>query len=310
MRPEAGEAPREREARTGRSGPGADRPLASVIIPLRNAAATLGIQLKALVDQVGAPPFEVIVADNGSTDGSRATADRFRGALRLRIIDASSYRGSAHARNAGARAAQSENLLFCDADDRVGPRWVAAMYEALTHQRLVAGPVIYTNLRSIRLDPPPLPTVLPSKPRHYLDQVPFAPSNNLALHADLMRELEGFDCELLHAQEADLTIRAQLAGNPLAWAQDAVVFNARRDSLRSAARQFFWYGYYDAMLYRKLHGHGLSQRSAWTLLRPYLILAATPHRLLTRRRRWSWIVNASQRVGRIVGSVRARTLCL
>jgi hypothetical protein len=45
------------------------------------------------------------------------------------------------------------------------------------------------------------------------------------------------------------------------------------------------------------------------MLQPYLVLTATPHRLLMARRRWSWVVNAAQRAGRLVGSVRFRVLC-
>ena len=43
-------------------------PSVSVVIPVYNGARTLPLQLEALRTQVGAPPFEVIVVDNRSTD--------------------------------------------------------------------------------------------------------------------------------------------------------------------------------------------------------------------------------------------------
>ena len=49
-------------------------PLATVVIPARNAEAWIGEQLQSLAEQVDAPPFDVVVADNGSTDGTARTA--------------------------------------------------------------------------------------------------------------------------------------------------------------------------------------------------------------------------------------------
>ena len=59
-----------------------------MVVPAFNAAAMIGRQLDALAHQVGAPPFEVVVADNRSTDGTAATARRWAGAFPcgLRVV--------------------------------------------------------------------------------------------------------------------------------------------------------------------------------------------------------------------------------
>jgi glycosyltransferase involved in cell wall biosynthesis len=284
-------------------------PQASVIIPVLNGAQTLAVQLEALVSQVDAPPFEVLVADNGSTDSTRRTAAAFAERLDLRIIDASERRGPSFARNRAADEASSARLLFCDADDRVSSVWVAAMLRALEHDALVTGPVLYADAALVASGAWPEDSSIPVGPRRYLDQVPFAPSNNLAIERDLFVRLGGFDLALRCCEDADLTIRAQSTGPSLGWTKDAVVLNARRSSLPSAAKQFFRYGYYDARLLRKLRGVALEPRGPWRMLRPYVVLALTPYRLLAARRRWSWVINASQRAGRLVGSVRFRVFC-
>src|SRR4051812_42896987 len=111
----------------------------SVIIPCYNAAETIGVQLDALTTQPCAEPFEIIVADNGSTDGTRGVVFRHQAHFpHLRIVDASARRGSACARNVGARMAAGDKLAFCDADDEVAPRWVAAISEALDRHDFVA----------------------------------------------------------------------------------------------------------------------------------------------------------------------------
>jgi glycosyltransferase involved in cell wall biosynthesis len=280
-----------------------------VVIPVYNGAATLPTQLEALANQVGAPSFEVVVADNGSTDDTVQVAMAFADRLDLRVVRAAEQRGPSFARNRGVAVARSSNLLFCDADDQVAPTWVAAHCASLRADELVTGPVVYVDRPPSRAKWDPPDQRLPLAPRRYFDVMPFAPSNNLAMRAELFTRLGGFDTALRCTEDADLTIRAQLTGATLAWAPEAVVLNTRRATLRASSRQFFRYGFEDALLYRKLRGQGLPSRSPWQMLRPYLVLAATAHRVLRPGRRWSWVVNASQRAGRLVGSARFRVFC-
>jgi glycosyltransferase involved in cell wall biosynthesis len=109
----------------------------SVVIPCFNAASTLGTQLEALARQRYNQDWEVIIADNGSTDGSLAVAESYKSRLPgLRVVDSSDRRGAAHARNIGALNSTGDHLLYCDADDEVAPGWMAAMAEALSRHEL------------------------------------------------------------------------------------------------------------------------------------------------------------------------------
>ena len=81
------------------------RVAASVIIPCRDSTGTLGLQLEALARQVDAPAFEVVIADNGSSDGLEAFLDAWRPRLTLRRVDAGAVPGAAYARNVGIAAA-------------------------------------------------------------------------------------------------------------------------------------------------------------------------------------------------------------
>ena len=89
----------------------------SVIIPCRNAGATLAQALTTLQLQTFTP-LEIIVVDDGSTDDSIEQVHRFGSMVRLL---ASPGAGANAARNAGARAAAGEALMFMDADDLLGP---------------------------------------------------------------------------------------------------------------------------------------------------------------------------------------------
>lgn len=117
------------------------RPLVSVIIPAFNAAATLPEQLAALAVQTFDEAWEVLVADNGSSDETprvvRAAAEDFP--VSLNLVKAGDRQGAGHARNTGALNSRGEYLMFCDADDVVDRDWVRRGARALTNSDVVAG---------------------------------------------------------------------------------------------------------------------------------------------------------------------------
>jgi glycosyltransferase involved in cell wall biosynthesis len=96
--------------------PVSDRPTVSVIVPARNEEVCLGACLESLGSQAGVS-FEVIVVDDGSTDGTREIAQSFPG---VRVVDPdplpSGWSGKNNALVAGAKAARGEWLLLTDAD--------------------------------------------------------------------------------------------------------------------------------------------------------------------------------------------------
>jgi glycosyltransferase involved in cell wall biosynthesis len=102
----------------------------SVVIACLNEVHTLGEQLDALSRQQW-HDWEVIIADNGSTDGTQELARSFADRLNITVLDASDEPGSGYARNEGARAASGDALLFPDADDVVADDWLAHMGQAL-----------------------------------------------------------------------------------------------------------------------------------------------------------------------------------
>lgn len=88
-------------------------PLVSVVIPLYNAAPFIGEALASIYGE-GHPALDVIVVDDGSTDGSLAVAEeRFPGIRAIRQNRA----GIGAARNRGIAMAEGELLAFLDADD-------------------------------------------------------------------------------------------------------------------------------------------------------------------------------------------------
>jgi len=114
-------------------------PDVSVIVPARDAAATLGRTLEALRGQSFGGEFEVIVVDNGSLDATAATA--IAAPARPRVVTRARGEGPAAARNAGVVAARARILAFTDADCEPAPGWLAAGVQALDRADLVQGAV-------------------------------------------------------------------------------------------------------------------------------------------------------------------------
>ena len=88
---------------------------ASLIVPAFNSERTLARTLTALLAQ-SYPEFEIIIVDDGATDGTARIATEFTADPRVRLIRQSN-RGLAGARNTGIAAARGDVIGFCDADD-------------------------------------------------------------------------------------------------------------------------------------------------------------------------------------------------
>lgn len=99
----------------------------SVVIPCLDASAWLAQAIRSALNQTQAP-VEVLVVDNGSSDGSAEIARGFGPPVQLLRCDRP---GAAAARAMGAEAATGEALMFLDADDLLGPTVLRHLSEAL-----------------------------------------------------------------------------------------------------------------------------------------------------------------------------------
>jgi glycosyltransferase involved in cell wall biosynthesis len=245
--------------RPGRSGEACTgvRPSVSVIVPVRDGAAFLGEQLAALAGQQYGGRWEVLVADNGSTDGSADIARSFVARLpTLRVLDASARRGAGAARNIAAKSALGSVLAFCDADDVVASGWLDAHAEAAAGGGLVTGPVDLAALDPT-IDPAWVAWMMNS-PMRALGWLPFALGANLALRRDTFEALSGFDEEYLVGEDVDLSWRLQLAGHPFRWASGAVVAKRPRRGGVACWRHAVTWGRADLRLARKFSPCGLA----------------------------------------------------
>ncbi|WP_197418877.1 glycosyltransferase family A protein [Dermacoccus sp. CCH2-D9] len=95
---------------------------------------------------LAAPPIVRVLVDNGRNVDLRALAGVHAPHLAVTVVDATRQAGTAFARNRGIERATTERLLFCDADDVVGPTWVRDGAMALdAHPMFSGGELPFTS---------------------------------------------------------------------------------------------------------------------------------------------------------------------
>ncbi len=286
--------------------------LISVVIPARDSASTINEQLDALSRQSYTRDWEVIVADNGSQDGTRDIVNDWIGRMpNLRLVDAADARGANHARNAGSQASRGERLLFCDADDIADVNWVSAMAEALAHYDMVGGCIERKKLNDeVALAARPLKTV-----DGLLDSfgfLPYTPFANAGMHREVWQRLGGFDESYRYGStDVEFFWRGQLAGASMGYAPTAIMHYRLRSDLAGIAHQAYCYGRSHPKLFKTYRSDGMPRsdlrQAGWEW---GWIVAHIPWLLSKKPRQATWLYRSAMRWGRCVGSVRRGVLYL
>lgn len=178
----------------------------SFVIPVRNDANRLRLCLRRIMES--APDdvaVEMIVADNGSVDGSPTVA-REAGAVVLDLPNVSL--GSL--RNQGAARASGDILAFIDADNEIVVGWIAAAVDALAMKRTGAVGAPYY---------PPSPgtwvqRIYDGLRRHPkdLEIVDWLGSGNMAIRRTAFDDVGGFDTTLETCEDVDLSRKLRARG--------------------------------------------------------------------------------------------------
>ncbi len=126
-----------------------DRSTVSVIVPVFNGERFLAEALRSVLDQT-LPPDEIIVVDDGSTDGSAALAAQFTAQFPGVLVFQQPNRGAGAALNLGIRHARGDLLAFLDADDRWLPGKLAAQVAILDAD--ATADMVFGHFRQFRQD--------------------------------------------------------------------------------------------------------------------------------------------------------------
>ncbi len=122
-------------------------PRVSVVVPSYNYAAYVGTCLASVLGQRGFADLEVVVVDDGSTDGSREVIAAFLDDPRVVLVAHEGNRGHVRAVNEGLRRATGEYVARVDADDFWDPEFLARTVPVLDADPAVG--MVHTNYRLV-----------------------------------------------------------------------------------------------------------------------------------------------------------------
>ncbi|MGB9184980.1 MAG: glycosyltransferase family 2 protein [Solirubrobacteraceae bacterium] len=113
-----------------RTPPGSSESGCSVVVPNWNGRVWLDVCLRSLAAQTS-PPREVVVIDNGSTDGSVAHLRQAH--PQVRVVALAANTGFAHAANVGLHCTDGEYVAFVNTDVELAPGWLQHTSQALAN---------------------------------------------------------------------------------------------------------------------------------------------------------------------------------
>ncbi|HID91262.1 TPA: glycosyltransferase [Candidatus Bathyarchaeota archaeon] len=227
-----------------------DRPFVSVVVPFRNASATIRDNLASLLSQAyPKESFEIILVDDASTDGSvelvKGAVERaLKSGFQVRLIRHGERRGPAAARNSGVASSRGEIVAFTDVDCLHDRRWLTNLVDGLRNGD-VGG--VYGNTV-------PIGEGAIAVPIHVGLATAFKYATcNAAYRRDVLLKVGLFDERFREPfrEDTDLALSVLESNWRIAYREDAVVRHpVRAQSLSAIIRRGLLYRY-DSLLYKK-----------------------------------------------------------
>jgi len=210
----------------------------TVAIPCYNGSRYIGAVIESVLGQ-SRPADEVLVVDDGSTDGSVEIISRYP----VGLICHKSNQGVAAARNSAIEAATGDVILFIDADAVADANLLAVLLSGYNAPEIggVGGQGVEVNVRSLA-DRWRRKHAIQShgeKPR----DVEFLFGLCMSFRVDALREIGGFNPAFrTNAEDMDVSFRLKRAGYRLRYLPDAKVYHQRTDDEASLVRAITaWY---------------------------------------------------------------------
>jgi glycosyltransferase involved in cell wall biosynthesis len=209
----------------------------SVIIPVKNDADRLALCLDALDAQDYKGRVEVVVVDNGSTDGSLAVAEARESAVVAQEVRPSSYA----ARNTGVRLSTGSVLAFTDSDCVPSRTWLSAGVTALNEaegESFIGGGVrvfVGDRRRPTPIEVYELLTAFPQE--QYLRDERFAVTANVLVSRAAFERVGPFAEDLISSGDREWGQRAHARGLQGVFAPAALVEHPARRTLGQIRRK-------------------------------------------------------------------------
>ncbi len=221
----------------------------TVIIPAKDASQTIGECLQAIMDQEGmqfGPDYEVIVVDDGSSDGTAEIAVGFS----VRVIRQPNT-GPATARNTAAKISNGAILVFTDADCAPSPVWLRNLTQPFKDPDIVGVKGVYlthqTGLvsRFVQLE-----YEYKDARMRNLPTIDFIDTFSAAYRKDIFLQNAGFDESFRNPAVEDIEFSFRLArkGYRMVFEPTAAVYHYHDRSISEYLHRKYEIGYWGAVM--------------------------------------------------------------
>ncbi|WP_420644286.1 glycosyltransferase [Candidatus Leptofilum sp.] len=222
----------------------------SIIIPALNARSTLPACLAACQAQTlpAGITTEIILVDDGSTDGTQAVAE----AAGVQLIQHAKRRAAGAARNSGLAVATGEIILFTDADCVPEANWVAEMCRPFQDPAVQGCKGIYATrqpelvARFVQIEYEDKYDLLRTQP-----VIDFIDTYSAGYRTAVLQASGGFDESIRYVEDQELSFRLAAAGHKMVFQETAVVWHQHSNSLSRYFRKKVMIGYWKAQIMRR-----------------------------------------------------------
>ncbi len=242
----------------------------SVVVPAYNAEGTIGKCIEALLRQDCREQYEIIVVDDGSSDRTKNIVRQFRDAGRIKLVE-QQHGGPAKARNAGAREAKGDIILFTDSDCIPEKNWVTEMAKPFSNPSVAGVQGRYRTMQQ-SIVARFAQTEIEERYRRVMKMgIDGIGTYSAAYRKGIFSEMGGFDenFPMASGEDFDLSFRMK---DGLVFNPEAVVYHQHPETLGDYASQKFWRACWRVLLYKKHPGKIAAESHTPQILKLQIVL--------------------------------------
>jgi glycosyltransferase involved in cell wall biosynthesis len=217
-----------------------DRPHISVVVPVYNGEKTIAQTVECLLRQ-SLKPDEIIIVDDGSTDGTRDALRKFD--QRIMVL-AQANSGPASARNRGVKAAKCSFVAFTDSDCLPGEDWLFNLSRGFDGERVAGvGGSVRSAIRGLTGEYVDAVRLLDPQPDED-GAIPYLITANACFRREALIKAGLFNERFRKpgGEEPDLCFRIRRLGYEFRFAEQALVHHHHRQTIKSFLNTIANYG--------------------------------------------------------------------
>jgi cellulose synthase/poly-beta-1,6-N-acetylglucosamine synthase-like glycosyltransferase len=222
----------------------------SIVVPTYNGADRIGRTLKALEEQDFPGDYEIVVVDDGSTDGTADVVSEFK---EVRLV-CQKNAGPAAARNRGVEECNGELVLFTDDDCVPREDWLRRMSEAFENEDVIGVKGAYrTNQKEVVARFVQLEYEDKYRLLQKHENIDFIDTYSAGFRRDIFIESGGYDTTfpVACAEDVELSFRLSTQGCKMRFVPDAIVYHTHPDSLWKYLRKKYKFSFWRIFAVKK-----------------------------------------------------------